>query len=727
MARVAYKATKAEFVRDWDENLFMDKMCLGASQNQIGIRENEKRSWQNNAAKLVSLLRIAEAPDDIVVAFEYKAPTSGRIDCMLFAIGKDGKRNVIHIELKQWSNDSVRKAYDTGVFRVCAQVGRGYRILSHPSKQALGYQQNIENYNSMVCSPGTNLRGWAYCYNYAHHRLPNDLFDSHYDPVMRICPLEGADDVRDFAVALKDLLAGGRGVEVFNAFISCPDQPTRNLIDSAANMFCGKTGFVLVEDQLASADTIYGMIEKVLAHPEKKMALIVKGGPGTGKTVIALKVISELALHHRDIKAFFTTRSSALRETLKKKLEDVTTGNGGYAADVVQNIYSFRPYNFKEGGADVVLIDEAHRIRNSSNYMADRGDVKTFLPQVLSLLYSAKVSVFFIDDKQGVKREEVGQSGIIREFAENYACCIRKAIDVFRMQIERTRERLRKIEARITELSCKALLSPEDGLCLRKLMKRRDKQRLLLEESYQLDQVQSSVKTVEVEEIELKTQFRCNGSDNFLDWLDSVIYEDSDNVIKFAPKFGGEYVFDVLDSPSALEHKIRSLNAPSSAPQQVARLVAGWCWEWSDQLDRNGDLRRDVVIGDWSMPWETNNAKPQGEFAKCYAPSANAWATHPMGINQVGCIFSVQGFEVDYVGVILGPDIRYDEECRRIVGVKDKTYGIMRGTENYDILIKNIYRVLLSRGRKGCYIYLYERPLSRVVRLGRTSLFLDAI
>lgn len=712
MARVAYMNTKAAFVNDWNLNHFIDVICTGAKNNQIGFTESERRSWQSNAAKIIALLNVSQAPDDIVVAFEYKAPTSGRVDCMLFAIGNDGKRNVIHIELKQWGNDSVTSAYDTDVFRVMAKVGHGYRIVSHPSKQALGYQRNIENYNAKICSPGWKLSGWAYCYNYAHNGNPNTLFNREYEPVMRICPLKGSDEVTDFAMSLKDLLAGGHGLEVFKEFIACPDHPTRNLIDSAANMFQGKTEFVLVEDQLTSADTIYGMIKKCIAHPEKKMALIVKGGPGTGKTVIALKVISELAIHHPTVKAFFTTRSGALRDTLREKLEGISAGNGGCASDLVRNIYSFRPYNFKESGADVVLVDEAHRIRNSSNFMADRGCVKTFLPQVLSLLYSAKVCVFFIDDKQGVKKEEIGQSNIIRKYAEQYASFVRNAAEEFRKKLDNVGNKLAEIESKISEFNSRISLAEEDVKHLKRLVKSRDNLKTMLAESYQLDQMNSKVQTVEVEEIELKTQFRCNGSDNYLDWLDAVIYEDADTVEANAPKFGSEYEFQVYDTPAELEKTIRSLNAPKSAPQQVARLVAGWCWPWSDNLEKNGDLHRDVVIDDWSMPWETQNAKPQGVFAELYAPTANSWATHPMGINQVGCIFSAQGFEVDYVGVILGPDIRYDEKSKMIVGVKGKTYGIARGSDNYDSLIKNIYRVLLSRGRKGCFIYCMDKSLS---------------
>lgn len=716
MSRVAYSACKSEFMSDWENNRFMDKMRDGARDNHIGGSPSEVNSWQNNAAKIYNLLKLSGAPADTYVAFEYKSPLAGRVDCMLFARGTDGKKHIIHIELKQWSNGTVSQVYDTGVFKVTAQVGAkgSYQILSHPSQQALGYQRNIENYISMVNSSDAALDGCAYCYNYAYSKLPNDLFAEQYKPVMKVCPLHGSDGVSKFAAELKDILAGGQGAEIFKEFVSCPVRPTKNLMNAAANMFQGQQEFVLLEDQATSANIIYGMVAKAIQNPDKKMALIVKGGPGTGKTVIALQVLSELARNHGDVSAYFTTRSKALRETLISKLKKIATPAQTSAADLVRNIYTFRPAHFRENEVDVLLIDEAHRIRQSSNYMADRGMVKTFLPQTLSLLYTSKVCVFFIDDKQGVSREEIGNSNIIEDFARNYKSRIQSEIAGFEAKLEKLKLKLNALERKIADV--KSLLGSSHNACLgdglKTLLKRKAKLEVEINEGYQLEQIKSVVDKVEVEEIELKSQFRCNGSDNYLDWLDEVIYKDEKAVASADYKFGEEYGFGVCRSPRELEEKIRSLNAPRDNPAQVARLVAGYCWTWSENLLPNGDLRKDVVIGDWAMPWETNQIPAQGPFAKMYAPSADLWASHPKGINQVGCIFSAQGFEVDYVGVILGPDIKYDKENHCIVGVPGHTHSIGKGDKDFDLHIKNIYRVLMSRGKKGCYVYCFDEALS---------------
>lgn len=352
------------------------------------------------------MLSLAGVPDDVQVAFEYKSPLAGRVDCMLFGVGSDQKKHIIHIELKQWSNNSVKQLFSTGVFEVTAFVGGQYQVLSHPSQQAYNYHRNMINYVPAVSEKGTELEGFAYCYNYTYEGQPNDLFADQYKPVIEKCPLNGGDQVISFANSLKELLISGKGAKVFREFISSPIRPSKNLMDAAANMLKGKEEFVLLEEQLTSSNSIFGMVENAIKNPSCKMALIVKGGPGTGKTVIALHVIAELASKYSNLLSFFTTRSTALRETLKTKLKDISTTSGADASGLIRNIYDFKPCNYHESEVDVLLVDEAHRIQRSSNYMGDKKNAQTYLSMVMSLLYCAKICVFFIDDHQGVKKRK---------------------------------------------------------------------------------------------------------------------------------------------------------------------------------------------------------------------------------------------------------------------------------------------------------------------------------
>jgi uncharacterized protein len=84
----------------------------------------------------------------------------------------------------------------------------------------------------------------------------------------------------------------------------------------------------------------------------------------------------------------------------------------------------------------------------------------------------------------------------------------------------------------------------------------------------------------------------------------------------------------------------------------------------------------------------------------------------------VGCIYTAQGFEFDYIGVIIGPDLKYNKEKDVLYGdmsaTKDPT--LWRDPENFETYMKNIYRVLLTRGMKGCYVYFTEKGTEEYFR-----------
>jgi DUF2075 family protein len=134
-------------------------------------------------------------------------------------------------------------------------------------------------------------------------------------------------------------------------------------------------------------------------------------------------------------------------------------------------------------------------------------------------------------------------------------------------------------------------------------------------------------------------------------------------------------------------------------------------------LSPSGDLIKDVKIGNFEMPWETNNICARGVYRDNYASSADTWAIEPQGINQIGCIFSIQGFEIDYIGVILGPDIKYDEKNDCLVGVVGMNVAVKNKNQDiYNTHIRNAYRVLMSRGKRGCFIYSCDPKVSEFIR-----------
>lgn len=208
----------------------------------------------------------------------------------------------------------------------------------------------------------------------------------------------------------------------------------------------------------------------------------------------------------------------------------------------------------------------------------------------------------------------------------------------------------------------------------------------------------------------MTSQFRCNGSDNYLDWLEFVLgHSKTRRTLKKEDGFD----FQIIDSPEKLYDLIKQKNSQRG---MNARLVAGYCWPWSTKLEGDGSLAKDVKIGEFSLPWETHgNIKPPEGYVNWYE-----WAYKPEGIKQVGCIYTVQGFEFDYIGVIVGPDLKYDakNDCliTNLDGSKDPTLKKKRDRDKFDEYVRNIYRVLMSRGMKGCYVYFVDKDVENYFR-----------
>ena len=212
----------------------------------------------------------------------------------------------------------------------------------------------------------------------------------------------------------------------------------------------------------------------------------------------------------------------------------------------------------------------------------------------------------------------------------------------------------------------------------------------------------------EVSEYELEVQFRCAGSDGFVNWIDNTLgVRRTANVI-----WDGSDGFDfrILDSPEELERAIRQ----RARDGFTARVAAGFCWRWSEPRP-DGTLVDDVVVGDYRRPW---NAKPDSKRLARGIPPASLWATDPNGINQIGCVYTIQGFELDYVGLIWGRDLRYDLDKQEWIGdkVQSEDRTVKRSGERFVDLVKNTYRVLLSRGMKGCYVHFMDLDTERFVR-----------
>ena len=655
-ARILYQASQSQFIRDVERNYVSQKMRHAAEQAGIHSAENEIASWENNAPHVSRLLTQCGAKDSYVT-FEFLVPFSRkRIDCMIYGTGDDNSENVIHIELKQWSNKTVGLAESDGnfttdestsrqqddvIFNVEAFTGHANRIVAHPSQQVKGYQGYLSNFIEVFSNHEVELTGLAYCYNYTKNDAskPSCLFDEKYATLLEQFPTYAKDQFDDLTGKLTRLLRKGAGISIFNKVMQSPIRPSKKLLNEVSTMIESGdiSAFSLIEDQIVARNIIINKIREMRANSSrnKKNFIIVNGGPGTGKTVIALHILAELAKlsnNGNGLNVHYATKSKPLLEGVRAQLS--TTSRLLFS-----NVTSFVPSSSDENSVDVLLVDEAHRIQKNANNQYTKAENRTDLSQIDTIIRAAKITVFFIDDRQAIRGVEIGSASMIREAAERW--------------------------------------------------------------------------NASVEECELKSQFRCNGSDNYLNWLEQVLYNK-----QVTSHFDTEdFDLRIMDSPQKM---YESLVEQNNVPGQTARLMAGFCWPWSTNVV-NGDLVKDVKIGTFAMPWETNDKVDRRSLRVSY-PRWYEWAYKPEGIKQVGCIYTSQGYEFDYAGVIIGPDLKYDPVEDKIITDKSACKDpVLKRTQKeatmtFDDYVRNIYRVLMSRGMKGCYLYVCDKELRKYLK-----------
>jgi uncharacterized protein len=617
---IIYDAPQEQFFTDVRSNKLVDIMKTHFKETSgMHIGESEYHSWGVTGDKIKNLIESSNL-SNVYVSFEYQVPyTSKRIDCLLFGKNTNDRGIVVHIELKQW--EKVEALDIEGNF-VETYIGGSTKTVPHPSQQVEGYHDYMFGFIEVFEENTLDLVGCSYCPNYRKN-IGEGLFNPIYTKILERYPVYTHEDVELLSRRLRELLARGDGFEIFNKFMQSPVKPSKKLLESASKIVSNSSDFSLLNDQIFAKNAILDKIRKAEKNNEKNV-VIVKGGPGTGKTVIALNILAEMASKNKSV--FFSSKSKPLIEAIRHKVDRSN------AKLLFTSLTPFIPARIKENQIDILIVDEAHRIGKTSNNQYTKPSDKTNMPQVEQLIRCAKTSIFFIDDKQVIRFLEVGNTELIEEAAKKYGCIVK--------------------------------------------------------------------------EIELVSQFRCGGSENYLDWLESVLGH-SDRKIMFNSK-KENFDFRIIESPEKLYEMIKQKDGEAG---KSARLTAGFCWEWSKELDQKGQLVKDVRIGDFAMPWETHdNVKPPMGYVRWYE-----WAYKPEGIKQIGCIYTAQGFEFDYIGVIVGPDLKYDKEHDCLVGDPKGTKDpvLLRSTERFDEYVKNIYRVLMSRGLKGCYVYFIDKDTEK--------------
>ena len=615
-----YIGSTRQFIEDTVHNQIADRLKTAFfNYFRYNPSLSEIRSWRQSLASISQVFHHNDLLDHGII-LEYQIPfTSKRLDCLI--TGRDDQRqdNAVIIELKQWEKCDP----SDGENEVVTYVGGGQREVLHPSVQVGQYAAYLQDVHTVFYEPPKPvlLSACAYLHNY---RFISDetLLTNKFKPILERYPLFSMDDVGPLSDFLKARLQGGEGLEVLGRVEDGKYRPSKKLMDHVGNVIKGKPEYVLLDEQLVAYDRVMASARKGIGD-RRKTVVIIKGGPGTGKSVIAINLMADLLL--AGYNAHYATGSKAFTETLRKIIGD-------------RGSVQFKYFNSYMGAnpdaVDVLICDEAHRIRETSQNRYTAKAKRTEIPQIQELINASRVSVFFIDQDQIVRPAEIGSVRYIKDFAAKNNC-------------------------------------------------------LLFEH-------------------ELETQFRCSGSEAFVSWINNTL-----GIARTAHVlWTGEenFEFKIFDSPEALEAAIR-LKARAGFS---ARLTAGFCWEWSKHNPKDA-LNNDVVIGEYKRPW---NARHEATHLPKDVPKAQFWAHDPNGIDQIGCVYTAQGFEFDYVGVIFGSDITYSfKEGNWVAHPKSSKDPVVRAAKDkFADLIKNTYRVLLSRGLKGCYVYFLDPDTEKFFR-----------
>lgn len=580
--------------------------------------KSEVAAWGNSLRAMAQVVQYAMLNDHGVIV-EYELPSSSRrLDFMICGRGASECDEAVIVELKQWSQCEAAE----GDGLVSTWVGSRNREVPHPSVQVGQYQQYLADTHSAFYEGDHPIRLGACSYLHNYEIRPDDvLLAPKFSEAIARYPVFGADAVDDLKGYLHDRLATGEGASVLARIEQSKYRPSRKLMDYVAETIAGRGPWVLLDEQLVVVEKIRAAVASAVTQGRRHVVLV-RGGPGTGKSVLAINLLARFLGDGRT--AHYATGSRAFTKTLWKLV-------GSRAKPVLKYFNNYR--NALPGEIDALICDEAHRIRETSNDRYTPKAKQSTEPQIRELLRAAKVAVFFIDDRQGVRPKEIGSTDYIKRHAADLK--------------------------------------------------------------------------YEVSEFELEVQFRCSGSAGFVNWISHTLQiERTANQL-----WTGAEAFDfrIFPTPELLEAAIRA----KSGGHVTARLAAGYCWDWSAP-NPDGTLVDDVAIGTWRKPW---NAKPDaGRLAKGIPPS-DLWATDPGGIEQVGCIYTAQGFEVDYIGVIWGKDLAYDLDGQAWVGNKKESRDrSVKQSDDFLTLVKNTYRVLLSRGMKGCYVCFLDKDTERFVR-----------
>lgn len=609
---IVYQAIKSKFLDDHDnhdiEEVIADRYVQRTGRYAF---QAEVRAWKSSLAEMAKVLRDPSIADDIGIGIEFGIPqTAKRIDFILSGASEDDRPNLIIVELKQWSE--AKLGVQDGII-IARRGGPSEQAGTHPCYQAWSYAALLEGFNETVYKRRVVLSPCAYLHNYPRDGI---IDHAHYSEYIERAPLflKGDTERRRLREFIKHHIRRGDDAQLIFDIENGRIRPSKMLVDSLIGMLKGNREFVLVDDQKVAFESAVALATR--ASDNRKQVTIIQGGPGTGKSIIAVNLLAHLS--RQGLVSKYVSKNAAPREVFKAKL------SGSFRPTAISNLFSGSGA-FTDTSAntfDALIVDEAHRLNEKSGLYGNLGE-----NQVKEIIHSSKSTIFFVDDDQIVTLSDVGHTEELERWAKAAGA--------------------------------------------------------------------------EITRLKLSSQFRCSGSDAYLAWLDNILglRETANTTLE-----AGEFDFRIVDSPNELHELIAERNAVNNK----SRVVAGYCWDWISKKEIG---RYDIVI-------------PEHGYAKRWNldKDGSLWIVTPGSVEEVGCIHTCQGLELDYIGVIVGPDlVARDGKLWSVPEARSRMDRSIRGwkmlmkadpestSQRIDRIIRNTYRTLMTRGMRGCYVYFCDK------------------
>lgn len=615
---IVYEATKDEFLSDVFQDQLFTNICNNYNSKIGKINEREVRAWDISMQYMYRVLTDQDIPNNAGVAIEFRIPySSKRVDFIISGKTEKDSTAVI-VELKQW--EKVEKIQGKEAI-VKTLINKSLVDTTHPSYQAWSYSALIRDYNENVQNDNIQLYPCAYLHNYIRLENEDPLFDKSYQYYIDQAPVFVKGDAGELRNFIKRYVKYGDDKENIYKIESGRIRPSKSLQDSLHNMLKGNQEFVMIDEQKVIYETALSLAQEAVRKNQKQV-LVIEGGPGTGKSVLAINLLVEIT--KRGWVAQYVTKNAAPRNVYSKKLkQDFRKGR-------IDNLFtsSGSYVNSQKSEFDVLLIDEAHRLNEKSGLFHNLGE-----NQIKEVINASKLAIFFIDEHQRVTLKDIGSIQLIQKYAEMY-------------------------KSKVTK-------------------------------------------------VQLESQFRCNGSDGYLAWIDDVLQIRNTANSNF---IGLQYDFRIYTDPNQLRTDIESLNRHNNK----SRIVSGYCWNWIKEGKNRSDIH-DIVIPQYNFEMSWNLG------------TSDTWAIDDHSVKEAGCIHTCQGLEFEYVGVIIGDDLQCNDNGELFTDYtrRAKTDTSLKGIKKLhkespaeaerlaDQIIRNTYRTLLTRGQKGCFVYCADKRLEQ--------------